>query len=131
MTHVFCYALYVVPPPTSGTITIQKRVVGAPAGENPAFHFSGPLSFDPNGFTLADGQSKDFFRAGGQDWAVTEDAVDNYRLSSVNCTAQTSSGSPGTSTWTVNGATTTIESGRQRARHLRLHQHLPAAGRAV
>jgi hypothetical protein len=29
---VFCYALYVTPPPTAGTITIEKRVTGAPAG---------------------------------------------------------------------------------------------------
>ena len=35
--HVFCYGLYVTPPPTSGTITIQKQVTGAPAGDNPRF----------------------------------------------------------------------------------------------
>jgi hypothetical protein len=39
VTHVFCYTFYVVPPPTSGTITIEKKVVGAPAGENPSFAF--------------------------------------------------------------------------------------------
>ena len=30
--HVFCYGLYVTPPPTSGTITIKKQVTGAPGG---------------------------------------------------------------------------------------------------
>jgi len=54
-----------LPPPTSGTITIKKQVVGAPAGENPPFPFNGSLSFDPNGFTLEDGRSQDFYRAGG------------------------------------------------------------------
>ncbi len=108
VSHVFCYALYVVPPPTSGTITIQKRVVGAPAGENPAFAFSGSISFDPNGFTLANGQSEDFYRAGGQDWQVSEGAVDNYTLSSVDCTAQTASRGTGSSTAMVSGAIATI-----------------------
>ena len=108
VTHVFCYAFYVVPPPTSGTITIQKHVVGAPAGEDPSFAFTGSISYDPNGFTLADGQSKDFFRAGGQTWEVTEGAVDNYVVSSVDCTAVAADGGPGSSTATVTGATVDI-----------------------
>ncbi len=108
VTHVFCYALYVVPPPTSGTITIKKRVVDAPAGQAPSFKFDGSISYDPDGFTLADGQSKDFFRAGGQTWDVHENAVENYKLSSVDCTAQTASGVAGTSTTTVQDLTTSI-----------------------
>ena len=108
VTHVFCYAFYVVPPPTSGTITIEKKVVGAPAGQNPSFAFSGSISYDPNGFTLADGGSKDFFRAGGQTWDATEAPVDNYVLSSVGCTAQTASGGAGTSTATITGSTAEI-----------------------
>ncbi len=108
VTHVFCYALYVVPPPTSGTITIQKRVVGAPAGQDPSFQFDGSISYDPDGFALADGQSKDFFRAGGQTWDVNENPVANYKLTSVQCTAQTASGAAGTSTTTVQGSTTSI-----------------------
>ena len=69
VTHVFCYAFYVKPPPPSGTITITKHVVGAPAGTHPAFNFpggcTGCLSFDPGGFTLADTQSATFYRAAG------------------------------------------------------------------
>jgi hypothetical protein len=57
---VFCYALYVKPSPTAGLITIQKRVVGAPAGEDPSFPFNGSISYDPNGFQLTNGQSQDF-----------------------------------------------------------------------
>lgn len=32
---------------------IQKRVVGAPASDNPSFVFNRSISFDPNGFTGA------------------------------------------------------------------------------
>jgi uncharacterized repeat protein (TIGR01451 family) len=105
--HVFCYAFYVKPPPTAGTITIQKHVVGAPVGEGPAFSFNGSISFDPNGFTLANGDSMDFHRAGGQTWEVTEDAVPNY-VTSVDCTAHTATGGAGMSTSTIAGSTTSI-----------------------
>jgi Domain of unknown function DUF11 len=108
VTHVFCYALYVVPPPTSGTITIKKDVVGAPAGENPSFSFNGSVSFDPNGFKLANGQSQDFYRAGGNTWDVTESSVESFRLTSVHCTATAPGGVPGSSTTRVDGATTSI-----------------------
>jgi hypothetical protein len=87
--HVFCYAYYVSPPPTSGTIIIHKTVIGAPTGTNPAFAFSRDpgdnLSYDPNGFTLKNGDSSTFYRAGGQTWRVTEDSVAGYTLTSVTC----------------------------------------------
>ena len=126
VTHIFCYAFYVVPPPTSGTITIQKRVVGAPAGENPAFAFDGSISFDPDGFSLQNGQSADFFRAGGQTWDVHEDPVDQYRVTSVDCSATTASGS-----WLEHfdghRRHRLDQLGRRRALDLRLHQHVCAA----
>lgn len=106
--HVFCYALYVTPPPTSGTITIKKQVVGAPAGDSAEFPFRGDISYDPNGFTLRDGESVDYFRAGGSTWTVTEGRVDGYRLQSVKCTAVAPGGGPGTSTVDVTGATAAI-----------------------
>jgi hypothetical protein len=109
VTHVFCYALYVVPPPTSGTITVKKQVVGAPAGEDPSFQLGGSVSYDPNGFSLADGQSKDFFRGGGQTWDVHEDAVDGYKLTSIKCTSETASGGQGSSTETVSGDNVAID----------------------
>ncbi len=99
--HVFCYGLYVQPPPTSGTITITKEVSGAPAGDNPAFPFSGDISYDPNGFQLHDGESKDFYRAGGATWTVTEGDVANYRLDGINCTAVGVDGAPAKTTFTV------------------------------
>jgi hypothetical protein len=106
--HVFCYGYYVTPPPTSGTIIIRKRVVGAPAGTDPSFSFSGDLSFDPTGFTLKNGQSSTFYRAGGQTWSVTEGGVSNYRLDSVSCTATASGGAPTTSTTSTTGSTLSV-----------------------
>ncbi len=111
VTHVFCYAFYVKPPPPSGTITITKHVVGAPAGTQPAFNFPGGcigcLSFDPGGFTLADTQSATFYRAAGNPgttlptWTLTETPVDGY-TTSVSCPPT------GQSVSVVNGASVTI-----------------------
>jgi uncharacterized repeat protein (TIGR01451 family) len=103
--HVFCYAYYVQPPPTTGVITIRKQVTGAPSGANPAFPFNGSISFDPTGFQLRDGESMTFYRAGGSDWNVTEGAVAGYALTSLVCA--NASGSP-PSTFDISGGTATI-----------------------
>ena len=109
VTHVFCYGIYVKPPPTSGTITIRKQVTGNPPESNAAFRFTGSLSFNPAGFALSSGRSSTFYRAGGSasapvTWDVSEGAVDNYVLDSVTCQAVTSpGGGPGQSTTTVTG----------------------------
>jgi hypothetical protein len=97
VTHLFCYAFYVSPPPTSGTIIIKKVVTGAPAGSNPSFSFNGPLSFDPNGFTLAHGQSATFYRAGGRTWDVTEASTPDYKLKSIDCISRSGASSYTTS----------------------------------
>jgi len=106
--HVFCYGLYVTPPPTSGTITIQKQVTGAPAGDNSRFPFTGSISYDPSGFQLGAGGSEDFYRAGGVTWTVTEGAVANYQLAGVSCHAEAAGGGPGASTSDVSRATVSI-----------------------
>jgi uncharacterized repeat protein (TIGR01451 family) len=108
VTHVFCYGLYVVRPPTAGTITIRKNVIGAPAGERPSFPFRGLLSFDPRGFTLGDGQSESFYRAGQTTWQVTEGPVRDFKLTHVRCNATGARGRPGESRTRVDGATTSI-----------------------
>ena len=108
VTHVFCYGLYVKPSPTAGLITIKKEVSGAPQGENPSFPFTGSISYDPGGFQLSNGGSIDFYRAGGVTWNVTEGPVDNYKLSSVQCSVVAEGGVPPKSTTSVTGATTSI-----------------------
>ena len=101
--HIFCYEYLVIPPPTSGTITIQKHVTGAPAGDNPLFPFNGNISYDVNGFTLPNAGSMVFYRAGSKTWSVTEGTVANYRLDRIDC-----SSAAGTSTFTVSGPTAHI-----------------------
>ena len=114
VTHVFCYGIYVKPPPTSGTITIRKQVTGNPPEPNAAFRFTGSLSFNPSGFALRNGQSSSFYRAGGSastpvTWNVTEGGVDDYVLDSVNCQAVVSpGGGPGLSTVDVTGRAAAI-----------------------
>ncbi len=106
--HVFCYGLYVTPPPTAGIITIRKQVTGAPAGDDPSFPYTGSISYTPGGFQLRSGGSKDFYRAGGSTWTVTEGAVADYRPAGISCQAKTPAGGPGRSTVTVTGSTASI-----------------------
>jgi uncharacterized repeat protein (TIGR01451 family) len=106
--HVFCYALYVLPPPTSGTITIQKQVTGAPAGDTTSFPFSGSISYDPAGFQLGAGRSSTFYRARGTTWTVTEGDVANFRLSDLTCRALAPGGGTGTSAVDLSGSTASI-----------------------
>ena len=52
---MFCYAYYVTPPPTSGTIVVTKAVQPLEAGAPPSgtFRFDGNVSYtDDNTFSL-------------------------------------------------------------------------------
>ena len=110
VVHVFCYALYVRPSPTSGTITIQKQVTGAPPGDRTSFPFSGNISYTPNGeFELGAGGSEDFYRAGGVTWTVTEGPVANYQLADLSCRAEAADGGAGASVVDISGATASID----------------------
>ena len=91
--HVFCYAYYVRPPPTSGTIVIRKEVRGTP-GATQTFTFDGNLSFNEgNVFNLrvSNGQpaSQTFYRAatGAADapWVVHERVPGGWRLAQLSC----------------------------------------------
>lgn len=83
--HVFCYAYYVKPPPTTGVITIHKEVTGVPPGANPAFPFNGSISFVDN-YTLA---SLDCASANGTSrstYSGTTATIDLAALDHVTCT---------------------------------------------
>ena len=91
--HVFCFAYYVVPPPTSGTIVIRKQIQ-APSGTAESFEFQGNLSFNADGkFTLNVGSSHSaeeaFYRAetrpGEPPWALQEIVPPNWRLTALTC----------------------------------------------
>jgi uncharacterized repeat protein (TIGR01451 family) len=93
--HVFCYAYYVKPPPTSGTIVVRKEI----RSDEPATHtfsFDGNLSFNQGGlFNLRVDQgraaSQTFYRAatGPTDapWTVRELVPGGWALTDLRCTA--------------------------------------------
>jgi uncharacterized repeat protein (TIGR01451 family) len=92
--HAFCYAYYVTPPPSSGTIVIRKEVEGADAAET--FGYTGNVSYNPGGvFSLSasDGNpaSTTFVRGetrtGDEPWTVVEDTHEGWELSRLTCTS--------------------------------------------
>jgi uncharacterized repeat protein (TIGR01451 family) len=112
-SHVFCYAYYVQPPPTSGTITVVKHV-SDPAGTTATFPFHGNVSYNEGGafdLTVTNGNddSITFFRAetrpGDQPWDFTEDVPDGWHLNGITCSSKTGKSSTSSS---VSTATTTV-----------------------
>lgn len=88
--HVFCYAYYVKPPPTGGSITIRKEVTGLD-GATERFVFGGNVSYNPGGiFTLdvdkGKAASQTFYRgAGPTPWTIRETVPDGWRLTGLAC----------------------------------------------
>ena len=113
--HVFCFAYYVVPPPTSGTIIIQKSV---PAGvtSSESFNFTGNVSFNPGGaFSLdvVNGQSasQTFIRAASATpWTVAETVPVNWTLQSLRCVG-TNTEDPSTFVYSGAQAAITLSAG--------------------
>jgi uncharacterized repeat protein (TIGR01451 family) len=96
--HVYCFAYYVTPPPTSGTIVIRKRV-SEPANADQRFTFEGNISFTPDRLfhlNVVNGStpSHTFYRAetGPMDerWTVREHVPDGWVLTDVTCDSTTS-----------------------------------------
>jgi hypothetical protein len=92
-THAFCFAYYVKPPPTGGTIVIRKQATGAGAPRE-TFNFGGNLSYEPGGrFALATAPGgaaeETFYRgatpAGTEPWRVTEEGAVDWRLAGLDC----------------------------------------------
>ncbi len=111
--HVFCFAYYVSPAPTSGTIIVEKRIV-APAGTPPqTVRFEGNISYAPESpggpgvfdLTAAPGKpgSMSFIRAADTDWYFEERRTSE--LGSLDTPTCTSTPAPGgaSSTYTVTG----------------------------
>lgn len=97
-THVFCFASYVLPPPTSGTIVVTKKLDPGDTNSE-TFNFDGNVSYNPGGaFSLdvSNGSpaSETFIRAAGSSpWTVNEQVPVNRTLSNLNCTSQDSTSS--------------------------------------
>ncbi len=108
--HVFCYAYYVTPPPTSGTIIIRKEVSDSP-GADQNFQFGGNLTFNADGrfdLNVQNGNpaSQTFHRAettaGAPPWTVREVVPPGWNLSGVTCE------SPGASTEVIGQSSGTV-----------------------
>ncbi len=91
---VYCYAYYVTPPPTSGTIVVRKQV-STPANADQTFVFEGNISYTPDRrFSLAvkngSAPSQTFFRArtgaGDVPWTVRELVPTGWDLTGLACT---------------------------------------------
>jgi uncharacterized repeat protein (TIGR01451 family) len=98
LRHIYCFAYYVVPPPTSGTIEITKHV-SSPTGANQTFNFTGNVSYTPgHDFQLkvvngADATQRFFRAASTLDdpttfWTVAESVPPGWRLTDLVCTTQ-------------------------------------------
>jgi uncharacterized repeat protein (TIGR01451 family) len=97
--HVYCYAYYVTPPPTSGTIVIRKQVTDPPNADQ-TFTFEGNISYTTDHtFQLAvvngNTPSQTFYRAevGPTDepWTVAERVPAGWNLTGLTCTPRTTS----------------------------------------
>lgn len=104
-THVFCFAYYVKPPPTSGTIVVEKTVAGGGAARA-TFPFDGNLSFNTGGrFDLAptagSAATRTFVRAetrtGDEPWRVRELIPHDWKLTDLSCTSQSGKSTAATS----------------------------------
>jgi uncharacterized repeat protein (TIGR01451 family) len=87
--RVYCYAYYVQPPPTSGTIVIRKRVANPPNADR-TFTFDGNVSFEANHqftLTVTNGSqpSITFYRAAGTTWTAGEIVPTGWRLNAIDC----------------------------------------------
>ena len=90
-THVFCFAYYVKPAPTSGTITVRKKVTLPPGTPAQTLRFTGNVSYENNQFSLTSSNTKtdsiSFIRAAGTSWNFTEEIPPLAKLDSITCTS--------------------------------------------
>ena len=104
--HVYCFAYYVVPPPTSGKIVIRKQVSDPPNADQ-KFTFEGNISYTSDhrfDLTVTNGStpSQTFYRAAGDvPWTVTELVPTGWALTGLTCTH------PGSSAVTTDQGTAT------------------------
>lgn len=93
-THVFCFAYYVKPAPSSGTITVVKDTTLPPDTAPQKVRFTGDISYENGEFFLTASNGKPgrqtFVRAGGRAWNFTEELTDLGTLKAIDCVSKTS-----------------------------------------
>jgi uncharacterized repeat protein (TIGR01451 family) len=97
--HVYCYAYYVTPPPTSGTIVIRKQVTDPPNATQ-TFEFEGNVSYNEGGkfqLSVNNGSTPSitFYRAEtaptDEPWTARELVPPGWVLTDLACTRRTTS----------------------------------------
>jgi uncharacterized repeat protein (TIGR01451 family) len=110
--HVYCYAYYVTPPPTSGTIIVNKVVDDPNVTSAQPFTFSGNISYTTDhtfSLSAANGKpgSETFYRgataATDEPWTFKEEIPPGWSLTGLACTSAT--GTSGTATDLTTGQT--------------------------
>lgn len=96
--HVFCFAYYVTPPPTSGTIIVKKQVVDPRATASQSFTFRGNISYTHDhrfSLTASSGHpaSTSFIRAavgaGDPPWFFRELPTPGWIPAGLTCSSAT------------------------------------------
>ena len=117
VNHVFCYAYYVSPAPTSGKIIVEKRIVAPGTPPAQTVRFTGNISYEteaPGGpgvfyikaSTVSPG-SASFVRAAGTDWDFEEDVPPGATLDPPTCVSTPAAGGA-SSTYSVTGRRVTV-----------------------
>jgi hypothetical protein len=87
--HVFCFAYYVKPAPTSGTIEVVKDVTLPPETGPQKVRFTGEISYANNEFFLTSSNTSSgrmsFIRAAGRTWSFREDPTPLGTLTAIEC----------------------------------------------
>ena len=113
-SHVFCFAYYVKPPPTSGTIVVRKEV-SHPAGATETFPFDGNVTFNASrrfelDVTNGAPASTTFYRAetgpGDAPWNFREEVPPGWHLQGIDCVSQTGASATTTNLQTAATAVT-------------------------
>ena len=115
--HVFCYAFYVKPPPTSGTIIVRKEISSdtPPETASTTFPFNGNISFNADqsfALTAKPGGAGaiTFYRGevkpGETPWSFRELVPDGWTLTGIACT---SANGRSVSTTNVAAASTSVQ----------------------
>ena len=96
--HVYCYAYYVMPPPTSGTIIVRKVVDDPDVTTPQPFTFQGNISYTSDQtfpLSAANGQpgSETFYRGAtgpsDEPWTFQEQVPPGWSLTGLACTSAT------------------------------------------
>ncbi len=136
--HIFCFAYYVNPPPTSGTIIVRKQVTDPSATASQTFSYAGNISYtSDHTFNLSAAYQQpreiSFVRGatGPNDppWTFTEQPLAGWQLTGLTCTS--ASGMSTASTDLATGAASVTLAGSDTVTCTYSNRPIPPAGHLV